>query len=983
MLSADNVVEGLIPTRKPTESRYVLRLLRAGYVHVFIPSPPPGMKNWMVYRVTDGADLIAQTDPVFSQMPMPPACSRNGHNAAGMKLLSIPQAHKLSEIWISFSANLWSDKLKGQNAANPRAMQRVSLRSCGAHTFTPTTDALKRQVMECALGDIKVPASGDPKSAVKQDQEFPFITMAAQVENLADNLKRAAACHPKTTGLEMAVVLRDPVGVAAELNALRLRRYDLAEQFKARPENAHPLNSSNVLMGLKKSMLDAEMTESYARVSPIKTKQAFDASVATLPPGTEWQALTPADRDRWLNAASKSAWLKPYELAFRRTDLGRVFYPDHDTRAQAWAEQQVAKTWDEMLPHYDEGKRATWVKAFDERMNKEHYQPLAKFEQDWRNASDDAATLDYFLAHFDAEAVNDPKKPVCPGLNYAQENNLINTPAPYTLGAVMEGYLSRFEVPINQPAAVISRAILGNQQSWIEAVYAQLVGDPGKDASEGGGIRDKTYDVLKGLREKTRLEHYKWFGDGLARLSISQTTAFTAAIMSAAMSSQSGGQLQKKASSLAWRAQQYWAVHRGLEILAGGTLGSVNKQAANLPVLITMRVDAQRALATLRARDGQSLGTSRSRIKKQGKGAQIALSLLTDTDTLKAAQGDLDKLIKDPNTGTVKMKAAAAHSATEGLSGALVLSESEFLRLYAGQQSQGALAKAVGKALTQGGADLKAIALSVDGRLGLGSMFVQGLGLVNGLNALCAAKAKGDANGVRDALYGIYDSSAGLVSGALEVAAVAGAARVVANRGADGVASSVPLAAMRFAANLAGAAGGVVNYVANTAKSRDAMEGGDVIVSQAYRISAAMFLGTGFTSVASATGALADALIGRGIGGAVVETVALRLGVSLGTDAALTILGISVSGWGLILLGAGVTFQLGAIVLTPSPMQRWAQRSYFGRDSSIFSMSGKRDDMFAKGDWAAELAGLQDALKAASPQASTTPATEHATAPAQ
>ena len=62
-----------------------------------------------------------------------------------------------------------------------------------------------------------------------------------------------------------------------------------------------------------------------------------------------------------------------------------------------------------------------------------------------------------------------------------------------------------------------------------------------------------------------------------------------------------------------------------------------------------------------------------------------------------------------------------------------------------------------------------------------------------------------------------------------------------------------------------------------------------------------------------------------------------------------------------------MTLQMVAITLTPTPMQRWAARSYFGRDSSFLSLSGKRDDMFPKGDWKAELEGLEGALKEASP----------------
>jgi hypothetical protein len=47
-------------------------------------------------------------------------------------------------------------------------------------------------------------------------------------------------------------------------------------------------------------------------------------------------------------------------------------------------------------------------------------------------------------------------------------------------------------------------------------------------------------------------------------------------------------------------------------------------------------------------------------------------------------------------------------------------------------------------------------------------------------------------------------------------------------------------------------------------------------------------------------------------------------------------------------------------------MQRWLSRSYFGREPSFWDWDGKRDDMFAKGDWNAELAALKAALEESS-----------------
>lgn len=68
-------------------------------------------------------------------------------------------------------------------------------------------------------------------------------------------------------------------------------------------------------------------------------------------------------------------------------------------------------------------------------------------------------------------------------------------------------------------------------------------------------------------------------------------------------------------------------------------------------------------------------------------------------------------------------------------------------------------------------------------------------------------------------------------------------------------------------------------------------------------------------------------------------------------------LGLTLTGWGLALLGAGMLAQVGAAILTPTPLQKWVQKSYFGTEDT--------KDKFPSGDWNAELAGLHAALKEA------------------
>ena len=957
--SADGYMDGLVPARKPTESRYVLRLLRAGYVHVYVPTPPPGMKNWLIYRVTDNADLIAQTNPVFAQEPQPPRCGNNGHNATGMRLLPIPQAHKIGSIWIAYSANLWSDKLKAQNAANPKAMQQVSLTSCGRHEFKPTADALKAQVLECALASYKVPTSGEKTGKQVQDLDFPFASVAGEVQSLADNLERAAACHPKTKGLELAVVLADPVGVAAELNAIRMRRKQLYDAELAKPENVHPLDSNAAVNGLKKVFVDSHSLNSFDKVSPLCTKAKFNATA--WPVGTEWVPLTAEDRmhlDRLALGENflQYVFLSPVRTVLERSDLGRAIYPDMEDRAATWAAKEVEKSWAVLAPHVDEAARSQWKTAFAARMLAQHGDPLRRFEADWLAAVDAEETLRCFQLQFDPHDPNRTDATKCGGEIYAAESALIHQPAPFSV-ELQETYLRQLDLPINSDKAVALRALVGNQDSVIQLIHTQLSGDPGDT-----GMRDKTYDFLKGVlgleASKPVLAKFGWLGYGVAGFATGYLSAASGAVMNFATTQSAGMSPQTQARLL--KVQSLWGVQRTMELAASGAL---HGSALAMPVLLHMQVDAQRALEVLRARAGQATGGSRSYIKRQRRaGNKIRMSLLTDTESLKAVRGDLNAAVGDPGAGSVNIGPQAKGTAA-GL-GTLALTEEQFMRLYAKESSLGTkAANAVRESLHSGaGLQAKTVALSLPGRLALGSVLVQGLGLVNGLYAL---KQAGTDKEARDAWYGIYDSTAGTVGGLLEVWAVvreASTKAVLAGQaGKVAVERSMSIGALRVLGNLAGAAGGAVNAFGAWAKADDANAAGDVEIVRLYLGSAVAFGTTTITGAAVASGALADTLVARGIGGAVVESIALRVGAG-GVLATVGGTALTVSGIGLVLLGAGMALQIGAVALTPTPMQRWLSRSYFGKDPSFFDWDGKRDDMFAKGDWGAEFKGLQNAL---------------------
>ncbi|MFT3721151.1 hypothetical protein [Pseudorhodoferax sp.] len=294
----------------------------------------------------------------------------------------------------------------------------------------------------------------------------------------------------------------------------------------------------------------------------------------------------------------------------------------------------------------------------------------------------------------------------------------------------------------------------------------------------------------------------------------------------------------------------------------------------------------------------------------------------------------------------------------------MVLSKEQFLTLYAQQSRFGSKGiTSMRQLLAQNVSDLRAMTLTMDGRLAIGSIVVQGIGLVNGLGSLADAKTRKD---VRDAWFGVYDSTAGVLGGLLELWAVIMNTRTIAQAGVQGASKSISLASIRFAGNIAGAAGGVIGAASAFAKMEDADRTGNRNAVRAYLLSGVALTGIALTSTAASVGIAAEWIVARQVGGAVTQRSATAVALRIGAQGTPTVLGISVTGWGLLLLGAGFLFQFVAIVLTPTPLQKWVSRSYFG----------KGDDKYPKGDWKTEKDGLIDTMQSGTEEASNSKARE-------
>lgn len=944
------VVAGLLPTRLPTQSRFTLRLLRAGFVHVFIEKKD-GVTGWQTFRVTEDSDLLPESDALFTQKDANVTCARKEvHIKIGRKMLTIAQAHLVKSVWIAFSSNLWNAKIKKRNQAKAPAMQQFMLAGGSPNTFNPTAANLKEKVLEFGCEHWVRNSPGV--------QKFKFTGFKREeVDEVAAELARAAACHPGTAGKALAVVLADPVGIAAELNEIRQFRQRVIEQYLAQPALMHPLKSAAALRGIEKSFVDSSTLASYNAISPLT--EHFEFSAKHKAAGAEWVPLSEADRSQLLKDTGGPRGPRYLSHGVERQLTGRIVYPDQEERELAWIKKETAAMWAKILPYHDDAARKSWEDNFNHFMEKNHYEPLEEYELDWRFAADCPKTIAYFDLHFDSSDPNNPLLHHIPGAVYAQENDHMNSPLPFTKQRALEQYAAILDKNIWELDAVALRATVCNQKELTDLFVKNFKGDPG-DNTETGGMRDKMYDVLKDIP----LRKYGWYVDGVMIYGMAQmTNLVTAVLVLKALGSTKFAKERMTAvvnhMMFAQARDQIFKASEGVRKAA--THGAVRNTAPKMPVLISMRVSRANAIAILGQRGAAEAGVTKEKIKNRTKnGKTILLTLLTDTETLRNHSNNVVNAAKASGEGVVRIGHEVGAAAVADVKGKVtVLTQAEFLHLYAVEQEN--MSKAIGAVRTTlalpGTKAVGAMALTLEGRLALGAVFLQAVGLYNSIQTIMYGRQSEKS----DAWFGAFDSGAGLLGGIAQLGELGTRAYKTAQISAAANASGA-VAVCSFGGSLMGMAGGIINAYSMTLKRNENKDKGNVAASNMYGLSAVMFAGTGVSASTTAGAVVARFAVGRGV--TTVGVVALA--GSAGAEAILLTVGgiaLTVSGLGLIMLGIGIVAQIGAVALTPSDVQAWVSRSYWGIDKDILGMGiiggGKRKDRFT--NWQQELAAL-DAL---------------------
>lgn len=912
----------------PDMSRNILRMLRrGGFVYAYYTRKPRQLaKPWQAFRVQDKGVLIPESEIAWDDAQARFACSAKESHPHDLRTLCVQlpltDPESAGPVWIGFSMNWWDDGMRAKVQRNPAAagMVRIDpLADLGgvAHAFKADARSIRRYVADFALRSMN---HGGTKAGINltvggTDPATPFYDgdgdkTVGESDELQAVMQRQAAGHPATRGKEFVLVLPDPVGYCADLNGIRLAKDRvnkntwLANQDWVRSEACH-----STLEGLRKSIVANAALQSLEGATRASEKQWESIRHRVQGVTYEW---SPDPSGAYAEDGSRAGHMRP--AVSHAKDFGERV--ERDSRSLA------RRHWARITDQLDMDKYRAWPARRDQ-IDKQLADALAPYEADWLKALDRTATRDYFKTHFDENDSGKITAVVSAGQIYACESDLIHYPQPLTAKYTERWVGLILDPDIASPDAIGLRAYFGNQKSVLEKAKAILVGKA--DRSEGDS-RDKSYDLLKGVLTSDLGRRFNWLHPRLMAFSAGGLAASAAgvfqlmAMVAGKPPAPPSGKLAKYRATLGGLA----LAQRQLELAVETSRPLGDKAVLSTAVLLKVDVDADTALRVLNGYQPKS-----QKAVVVARGRSVTLQVLTDVKTALQVHDGHVQAAHIPGA-RVEVARATGDYAVRSLEDLQV----QATRLPASEALTPAeVAEVMGRQNTVKELNLN----SIDGRLALGALVVQGLGLYQGVPQLLAElnRSQHNQDRINEAAIGVVDSLGGFVGASAERWASAHKAGLLLKPGGEHlVEASARLAVLRTTAAVTGMLGAAITVYLMGKKADGAKAEGDGLSNIGYRASSnagiALLVTSGITTADAAAKQIASRAIAR--------HVVLRLAGVVATEAAVagaaSTVAVLVSGVGLVLMLAAIGGYVYAAVSERDSYQRWAGRCYFGKDTA-------------------------------------------------
>ncbi|MGB1762019.1 T6SS effector BTH_I2691 family protein [Alloalcanivorax xenomutans] len=895
---------------------YVMRTLRKGYLFAYYEEPHTPQitqqQGWQAFRVDDGGFMSPhaiddlpldgqEQDTTFS-------CERVAGYASAM-LFVIPDAKNTGRVWVGFSDHPWSEKVRqsyaGSESLRQERMVCINAREASCERAVPlTTTNLESTVADYdperpfeALRGSPFPPLVPSGGFLGIGRTLPFlesIQLPVREERASDVLEQAGVILGRDgnqfSPADVKIVsLPDPVGVTFEAAQRRITLCNTAAEWVNQQANgdtgkAHWMLTS--AMSVEGLLIELDRSAESRKAGFNTQYPEFNAQREGRGPGIRMthEEFRRKQESGELPPEATFDLVVPYtgmsskELEDYRNNISTVRLPTNSSIDRE-TERLKKNVLDKLEPgNGGQLKYKEFLTAFNDKV-KEDQLRLAELEADYFAWLDCTARKQVTANDFDEECIVD-------GVFYCDCVSKL-TFAGHLTDNGLEWYKNFLTDDPEDKENLLLRALLGNQKSAFEEWVAKKKGPYGQLKSIIGEVEKALKDDPEALGPQSRtiarwLPHLKI---GLTAM-VSPVLTVTGAV----------------ATGLAKRDEITAAFREQLRNLSG--VIAARSSGNQLPALLKVQMSLSDATRFWNRQMGTLQGAMRT-FAGQVRGDKVQSLVLGGAIALEARgasamsdalvdvylwASDVPDAVGDALDGAMDLPSRAASGASAGAA-AMARAGNYILRPAAAnlnQAWQGAARLVTRTQLDRLARNSVTLASNGSALLAVGSGVFSSLALLDAWDKF----KHGSAEERQQAGTSLLTSGLGLSGAFLALGAEM----------AEQAAKEALKASLKKAAGIVGAAAALIDGAASVVGAFESSDQGDSDVAAAKFIQGVFLIGAGVAGMAAAFG------LGK-----------------------VALLGLSVTGWGLVLVALGIIAGFFVAALQDTPTEEWAARSLWGK----------------------------------------------------
>ncbi len=367
----------------PRETRYVLRLMREGYLYLFDEK----RQRWQAWRITHDS-RFEEFDPygrgpretAYGDSHIDAPCNIPENNLSA-RLISLPKAQEAGIVHVGYSDHPFTQAMLGRLERNDSGLRDRLLGPFDVAAWLGKGEAAG-VIPSTQLGAHVMEFNDACPEELLENDGFPLVgvceRLPSTVSQLRDRMNWMVQDAPQWIDRTPILAVADPIGMCISVNHFRNQAKARLDRHARRKDVVEKKVTSELIEGIREAVKSKAEHQAEKHIERARRAEVFgDQRLAQ-----EFDALTDASE-------KARRWALMGDIDRRRVERGRreleLLRAQQADNALAYQRRAIEQSWEKYQACYDEQRRLEFESRYSAHLERDSQAvvKLAEIHRDW------------------------------------------------------------------------------------------------------------------------------------------------------------------------------------------------------------------------------------------------------------------------------------------------------------------------------------------------------------------------------------------------------------------------------------------------------------------------------------------------------------------------------------------------------------------------------------------------------------------------